>query len=75
MQQSIELARGIIAADSILTIHLIRHPGRAELLVLRWPGKPTHIEPSKLPAPATTMIIAAFAEARIQLAAIRAAGR
>jgi hypothetical protein len=74
MQQSIELARGVIAADSILTIHLIRHPGRAELLVLRWPGKPTHIEPSNLPA-VTTVIIAAFAEARIQLAAIRAAGR
>jgi hypothetical protein len=24
MQQSIELARGVIAADSVLTIHLIR---------------------------------------------------
>jgi hypothetical protein len=74
MQQSIDLARGVIAADSVLTVHLIRRPGRAELLVLRWPGKPTHIEPSKLPA-ATTVIIAALAEARIQLAAIRAAGR
>jgi hypothetical protein len=74
MHETIELARGVIAADSIVTIHLIRHPGRAELLVLRWPGKPTHIEPSKPPA-VTTVIIAALAEARIQLAAIRAAGR
>jgi hypothetical protein len=74
MQESIELARGTIAADSVLTIHLFRYPGRAELLMLRWPSKPTEIEPSNLPA-VTTTIITALAGARIQLAAIRAAGR
>jgi len=71
MQENIELARGTIAPDAVITIHLVRHPGRADLLVLRWPGRPTVIEPSKLPA-TTTVIIAALAEARIQLAAIRA---
>ena len=74
MQQSIELARGTIATDAVITIHLMRHPGRAELLVLSWPVKPTHIEPSKLRT-VTTVIIAALAQARIQLAAIRTAGR
>ena len=74
MQESIELARGIFAADSVLTIHLIRYPGRAELVLLRWPNKPTEIEPSKLPT-VTSAVFAAFAEARVQLAAIRAAGR
>jgi hypothetical protein len=39
MQESIELARGTITADSVLTIHLIRHPGRAELLLLVWPSR------------------------------------
>ena len=74
MQENIELARGTIAADAVITIHLIRYPGRADLLVLRWLTKPTHIEPAKLPA-ATSAIIAALAQARIQLAAIRAAER
>jgi hypothetical protein len=74
MQQNIELARGTISPDSILTIHLLRYPGRADVIALRWPSKPTQIEPAKLPA-ATTVIFAVFAEARVQLAAIRAAGR
>ena len=74
MRESIELARGVIAEDAVITIHLIRYPGRAELLVLRWPARPTELEPSRLPA-ATTAVFAVFAEARIQLAAIRAAGR
>jgi hypothetical protein len=74
VQQGIELARGAVAPDSVLTIHLIRRPGRPELIMLRWPGRPTQIEPSKLSA-ATTVIFAVFAEARVQLAAIRAAER
>jgi hypothetical protein len=49
MHESIELARGAVAPDSVITIHLIRHPGRQELILLRWPGRPTQIEPSKLP--------------------------
>jgi hypothetical protein len=74
VKESIELAGGVIAPDSVLTIHLIRHPGRPELIMLRWPGRPTQIEPSKLPA-AMTVTFAVFAEARVQLAAIRAAER
>jgi len=74
VKQNIELARGAIAPDSVMTIHLIRHPGRPELIILRQPGRPTEIEPSKLPA-ATIVIFAVFAEARVQLAAIRAAER
>jgi hypothetical protein len=73
MQQNIEIARGTIAEDAVITIHLIRYPGRADLLVLRWPAKSTGLEPSKLPA-ATTTVFAVFAEARVQLAAIRARG-
>jgi hypothetical protein len=64
MQQSIELSRGIIAVDSILTIYLIRYPGRADLIMLRWPGKPTVVEPAKLPG-ITTTVFAVFAEARV----------
>jgi hypothetical protein len=71
MQESIELARGVIASDGVLTIHLIRYPGRPEFIMLGWPGR---IEPPKLPA-VTTVTFAVFAEARIQLAAIRAAER
>ena len=74
MQESIELARGVIASDGVLTIHLIRYPGRPEFIMLGWPGRPTQIEPPKLPA-VTTVTFAFFAEARIQLAAIRAAER
>lgn len=84
---TIELARGEIAAGAVLTIHLIRprpdlednlakSPAAravpAELVAFRWPDRDTEIPARRLPA-AASAIVAVLAEARVQLAAIRAA--
>ena len=75
MQQTIELARGAIAAEHILTIHLVRDlDSKREVLVITWPPEPTEIKPSRL-ASTTTTIVVVLAEARVQLAAIRKAER
>ena len=69
---SIELARAAIEGDTF-TIRLVREPDR-ELIILAWPGRATVIEPREL-AGVTTTVVAVLAEARVQLAAIRAAER
>jgi hypothetical protein len=74
MQETIELARGAITADAAITIDLVRRLKRGqitELIMFRWPSEPSAVTPSKLTT-VTNAIIAALAEARIQLAAIRA---
>ena len=74
MEQRIQLSRGVIAADHIITIHLVRRPhdGRiVERISFDWPHHPTTIEPSKLAA-ATTTLVTVLAEARVTMAAIRA---
>jgi hypothetical protein len=69
MHDTIDLAR-----SECLTIYFVRRPEHGnitELIVFRWPNHPTELEPARLAA-ATKSVMAALAEARIQLAAIRA---
>jgi hypothetical protein len=75
MEKAIELARGTVAAEHSLIIHLIRDSDtNREVLVITWPPQPTEIEPRRL-AKTTTAVVVVLAEARVQLAAIRKAER
>jgi hypothetical protein len=71
MRKITELARATIADDHELRIIRVRKTDQPELIVLVWPARPTAIESTKLAA-TTTTIVACLAEARIQLAALRA---
>jgi hypothetical protein len=71
MKHTTELARASLTDDHEVRIVRVRQKGEPELIVLVWPPKSTPIPSSKLPA-ITTTVVAVFAEARIQLAALRA---
>jgi hypothetical protein len=75
MEKTIELARGTIAAEHILTIHLVRDlDTKREVVVIAWPTRPTKFKPRELASVASAIVVV-LAEARMQLTAIRKAER
>jgi hypothetical protein len=75
MHDTIDLARSVIAGEHHVIIQLQRDidSRRERGIVFIWPPAPTVIEPSRLAA-VSTAIITGLGAARIELAAIRAAG-
>ena len=73
MNKSTNLATGRINGTDTLTIELVEPPGLPAAILLRWPTKPSVTDPAKFTA-VVAAIIRVLGDARIELAARRAAG-
>lgn len=69
----IELASGPVTRADRLAVLLIKPTGRPTMILIKWPPKPTVVEPVKLQT-TVAAIVKVLAAAQIEYAARRAAG-
>ena len=74
MSQITQLASGAITAVDTITIELVETDEHPTVVIVRWPVKPTVLQPRRFPdaAPPSRKI---FARAHVVLAAIKAERR
>jgi hypothetical protein len=73
MHQTTQLASALINGHDRLTIELVEPPDLPAAILIRWPGKPSVTDAARFTA-VVAATIRVLGEARIELAARRAAG-
>jgi hypothetical protein len=69
----IELASGQVTRFDRLAVNLVQSTGSTAVILIKWPSKPSVVEPVK-PTATVAAIIKVLSSAQIDLAARRAAG-